>query len=568
MAGGEFSLTVNLVGLEEFYVFPVQHVGQSVGGGLQIQQAPLFCFLDPGGIVAVAIEDNALVIDNGLADQVMQSTFKVFGTLQLIGKLPQLLGHSGVQNGVGAGDGFRGAQHPEFKLVAGKSKGAGAIPVCGIPLELGQSVDANAQNFLFLAVVGGVLFDGLQNLAQVAAQEHGHDGGGRFVGTQPVVIARGGYGDPQQILIFVHGLDDRAQEQQELGIFVGSLAGLQKIYAGVRGNGPVVMLAATVDAVKGLLVKQAHQPVALSDLAHHLHGQLVVVRGDVCGGENGSHFVLGRGDLVVLRLGKHAQLPQLVVQLFHKGCNPGLDGAEIVVVQLLTLGRLGAEQGPAGVNQVFALVKGALVNEKILLLWTNGGLDGGRVFIAEELQHPHGLPVDGLHGAQQRGLLVQSLAAVRTEDGGDTQHTVFDKGIGRSIPGGVASGLEGGPQAAGGEGGGIRLALDQLLAGELHNNLAAALGGDETVVLFGGNAGHGLEPVGEVGSALFNGPILHGIGDHRRHAGIQMLALLDGLLECFVGFLRQTCLHGGVVKNHRRKDFRYHIVIPFSVIYQ
>ena len=42
---------------------------------------------------------------------------------------------------------------------------------------------------------------------------------------------------------------------------------------------------------------------------------------------------------------------------------------------------------------------------------------------------------------------------------------------------------------------------------------AGADGRDKAVVLFGGDAGHGLEPVGVVGRALFDGPGLHGLGD-------------------------------------------------------
>src|SRR5699024_11330011 len=59
-----------------------------------------------------------------------------------------------------------------------------------------------------------------------------------------------------------------------------------------------------------------------------------------------------------------------------------------------------------------------------------------------------------------------------------------------------------GSQPAGGEGGGVRLPSDELLAGKLHNHAAVRGGGDEAVVLLGGDAGHGLEPVGEVGSPL------------------------------------------------------------------
>ena len=158
-----------------------------------------------------------------------------------------------------------------------------------------------------------------------------------------MIVASSGNRQPQQVLIIVHGLNGGAQEQQELGIFVGRLTGFEQIHAGVRSQRPVVVLAAAVDASKGLFRQQAHQTVTGGNLLHDLHGQLVVIRGDVCHGENGSQLVLRGRYLIVLRFGQNTQLPQLRVQILHVGFYPGLDSTEIVVIQLLSLGRLGAE---------------------------------------------------------------------------------------------------------------------------------------------------------------------------------------------------------------------------------
>ena len=106
------------------------------------------------------------------------------------------------------------------------------------------------------------------------------------------------------------------------------------------------MFAAAVDALKGFLMEQAHQAMAGSHVLHHFHGELVVVRCHVGGGKNGRQLVLGGGHFVVLCLGQDPQLPQLLIQLFHKGSHPGLDGPKIVVFQFLALGRLSAKQGP------------------------------------------------------------------------------------------------------------------------------------------------------------------------------------------------------------------------------
>ena len=122
-------------------------------------------------------------------------------------------------------------------------------------------------------------------------------------------------------------------------------------------------------------MEQAHQAVAVGHLLHGLHGQLVVVAGGVGVGEDGRHLVLGGGNLVVLGLGVDAQLPQLFVEILHKGGDPGLDGAEVVVIQLLPLGGLGTEEGAAAELQVFALVVERFIHQEVLLLGADAGGD-------------------------------------------------------------------------------------------------------------------------------------------------------------------------------------------------
>ena len=130
------------------------------------------------------------------------------------------------------------------------------------------------------------------------------------------------------------------------------------------------MLAGAVDAGKGLFMEQADHVVPSGDLFHDLHCQLVVVAGGVGIGVDGRGLVLSGGHLVVLGFGEDAQLPKLLVQLLHIGGDPGLDGAEIVVLQLLALGRLGAKEGPAREDQILPLIIHILVNQEIFLLRT------------------------------------------------------------------------------------------------------------------------------------------------------------------------------------------------------
>ena len=123
-------------------------------------------------------------------------------------------------------------------------------------------MNAQFQNGFLGAAVRGVRLNGIQNSGKFVAQKDRDHGRRCFVGAQTVIVAGSGNRQPQQVLIIVHGLNGGAQEQQELGIFVGRLTRFEQIHAGVRSQRPVVMLAAAVDAGKGLFRQQTHQIVA------------------------------------------------------------------------------------------------------------------------------------------------------------------------------------------------------------------------------------------------------------------------------------------------------------------
>ena len=99
-------------------------------------------------------------------------------------------------------------------------------------------------------------------------------------------------------------------------------------------------------------MQQAYQPKVARLVAQRAHDDLLVVRGPVGVFEYRRDFVLPRSYLVVPRLGRHAQQVQLLLNRMHAADHAVFDIAEVVVVQLLPLGRLGADQGPSAVDQV------------------------------------------------------------------------------------------------------------------------------------------------------------------------------------------------------------------------
>ena len=145
-------------------------------------------------------------------------------------------------------------------------------------------------------------------------------------------------------------------------------------------------------------MKQALQSVTAGYHLQGLHHDLVVVYSHVALCVNRSQLMLCRSYLVVLGLGCDAQLPQLLVDLFHEGRDTLTDIAEVMVIQLLSLGRHGSEQGTAGVNQVFSLQIFRLVYQEVLLLRSYGRGYSLRCGISKETQQSQRFCVDGFHG--------------------------------------------------------------------------------------------------------------------------------------------------------------------------
>ena len=194
-------------------------------------------------------------------------------------------------------------------------------------------------------------------------------------------------------------------------------------------------------------------------------------------------------------------------------------------------------------TQVRTLEVVLLVDQEVLLLGTDRGVDvlGG---LAEQAERADGAARQRVHRAQQRDLVVQRLAAPRRERRRDAQQRAVrvlqdERRRGR-VPRGVAASLERRAQAARRERGRVRLALDELLAGELGDGVAVAGRAVERVVLLGGAAGQRLEPVGVVRGAALHRPLAHRRGDGVGERALQRFALGDGRFELAELGLRQA----------------------------
>ena len=525
---------------------------QGIRGGAQVLQTALLDghFMPLAG-VAVAAKDHVAVLLGDLLQHGHAGLLDALALggagLQLIGDPGQGIGENRVQHHQGASHGLAGADGAELEAVAGEGEGGGAVAVAGVLGELRQAVDAQTHHSAGGRALELTSLDLVEDVLELATEVDRDDRRRRLVGTEAVVIAGGRNRGAHQRAVLVNAADDSPAEQQELHVLVGGAAGIQQVALGAVADRPVDVLTAAVDAGEGLLVQQAGEAVLFGRALEHGHDQLLVIGRDVGGLMHRSDLELARGHLVVAGLRGNTQAVELILDVLHEHLNPLGDGAEVVVVELLPLGRRRAKQAATGELQVRAERHQGVVHQEVLLLRAAAGVDRGDLGLTEQLQHPAGLAVHGCVRAQQRGLLVEGFPGPGDEDRGDAEgHPIggaHQPSRAGGVPGGVAAGLEGGAQATVREGGAVGLTLHQQLAGEGGDGTAITLRGDETVVLLRGQVGERIEDVGVVEGAAAGRPVLHrvrhGVGDGR----VDRTTFTDGFLERLEHLARQGLLH-------------------------
>ncbi|CDD62132.1 unknown [Clostridium sp. CAG:505] len=224
--------------------------------------------------------------------------------------------------------------------------------------------------------------------------------------------------------------------------------GRKQVYAFIRGNRPVIVLAAAVDTSKGFFMKQTNQTMSCRNFLHNFHCQLVVICCDVCCCIDGRQFMLCRSHFVVFRLCQYAKLPQFFIQIFHKSGYRRFDGTKIVIIQFLTFRRLCTKQSPSSKNQVTTFFIHFSVYQKIFLLRPHRSTDAFHMVIAKQTQDTQRLTVQCLHGSEQWCFLIQRFPCIRTKCSGNTQGFSFDECIGCRIPCGISSCLKCGTQSS------------------------------------------------------------------------------------------------------------------------
>ena len=196
----------------------------------------------------------------------------------------------------------------------------------------------------------------------------------------------------------INRANDRAEDREELHVGVGIVARIKQIYAGVGGDGPVVVLARSIDARERLLMQKAAEAVALSSFLQNTHRDHLMIDGDICVLKGRCEFKLTRRDFVVASLDGNAQLEQPLLDLGHESDDALRNGAEIVILKLLPFGGGRANERATTDLDVGSLSREFAVDEEVLLLDAEGGDDVHALMIgAEDLQNAHRVLGDGLN---------------------------------------------------------------------------------------------------------------------------------------------------------------------------
>ena len=269
---------------EKLDVLRRNEVRQRVRGRRQIEQSAFFRFLDPFVRVVVAVENDALVRGVGVAQDCFDLGVEISGRFEPVGEAGEHVRDDGVYHDVRAGNREGRAGHTELELVSGEGDGRGAVAVYRVLAEIGNDVDARLHAFRLFRLVGDAAFDRVENRGQLGSDVDGDYRRRRFRRAEAQVVARGGGGHAEQVLMHVDRLYDRGDEEQELLVFIRLFAGIEEVDAGIGGERPVVVLAASVDSGEGFFVEKTCQPVFFRELLHYLHRQLIVIGGSVRGG--------------------------------------------------------------------------------------------------------------------------------------------------------------------------------------------------------------------------------------------------------------------------------------------
>mmetsp|Transcript_6182 Transcript_6182/g.7088 ORF Transcript_6182/g.7088 Transcript_6182/m.7088 type:complete len:451 (-) Transcript_6182:350-1702(-) len=368
--------------------------------------------------------------------------------------------------------------------------------------------------------------EGFEILRHLLAQIGGDNRRRGLHGTETEVVTRGGNGHAHEVTVDIHTTDNSRHDHREDHIVarcLGDLTNIQEVDPVLGTNGPVVVLAVTVDTGEGLLLEQSCKAVLGSSFLKDPH-HLQVLIGLHCNcAKQRSKLVLVWSHLTVTGKERNAELEALLLNVLEalERTVATEHRCHIMIASLLTTSRKLAEDGTSSHLQIGTLEICVTGNEEELLFETDVDHKTAGL-VSHKLEETSTLVRKRLDRTLQRGLFVQSVTSVTYEAGRNVHDVVPDVRRRLRVNSKVASRSVCSTNSSVGVGRAVRLALKQVITIELpegspilaethHSKLDTA----SLSMPQGGT--HGLEQMAEGRSTLGNCPFEHRVSDLISH---------------------------------------------------
>mmetsp|Transcript_63762 Transcript_63762/g.168795 ORF Transcript_63762/g.168795 Transcript_63762/m.168795 type:complete len:221 (-) Transcript_63762:584-1246(-) len=209
------------------------------------------------------------------------------------------------------------------------------------------------------------------------------------------------------------GVRQRRDESHKCLLVVFRLPWNVQVFPRVCVQTPIAMLSGTVDTSKRLLVKKQCQAVSHSTVGQHILAKSILISGHIAQCEDRRDLVLPWGHFVMHHCVGHPKLPHLRVEVHQDGLDLGRKSAKVIEALLLTFRWRSSHDSSPASNEIGTLHVQFSVDQEELLLGSVVTHDLSSLCVSQESQQTDTLAVNGIHGAEVRGLIVQSLSSLR-----------------------------------------------------------------------------------------------------------------------------------------------------------
>ena len=342
---------------EELHRLLGDELGEGVERGLEVRQAPLGRLGLPLVGVAVLVEHHRAVVGDDVLEHVLHGGVELGPVgqlaLELGGDVVEGLGQDGVDGDHGPGDGLQRAGGPELEPVAGEGERAGPVAVArvggedraGCRRRSRCSPSPSSEVAPPWAICSKTSASWSPRKIEMMA------GGASLAPSRWSLVAEATEARSRPPYLCTERMT-AAQNTRNWALSCGVSPGRSRLPSVELPSEKLTCLPEPLMPSKGFSWNRHSMPCFWATflsvvISSCWWSAATLERSNIGASSNWPGATsLWRG------LGRDAELEELALAVHHVGQHPLGDGAEVVVVELLALGGLGAEQRAAGVEQV------------------------------------------------------------------------------------------------------------------------------------------------------------------------------------------------------------------------